>query len=91
MIGNYPYGNIYFFILPIFGIGNSLYLPDYRGKHIGIVIGLHTLHYHAQTFKAHSGIHMFGRQGFQLSVGLPIVLHKNQVPDLNDLGVIIIH
>jgi len=60
-------------------------------KNIRIIVGLFVLKHHAEPFETHARIDMFGRELFQLSVCLAIELDKDQVPDLYDLRMALIH
>ena len=59
-------------------------------KNIGIVIGFLLLQGHAEPFESHAGIHMFLRKVLQLSAGLPVELDKDQVPDLDHQGMVLV-
>ena len=55
-----------------------------RGEHIGVVVGLLALKNGAHAFKAHAGVHVFGRQSFEFAAGVAVELDENQVPNLNN-------
>ena len=86
MIGHYPHSNVCLLVAPILHIAEIADFFEQRLKQIGIVIGGFALYCHAQTFKAHSGIDVSGRQHLQRSVCLAVELHKHQVPDFHHLG-----
>ena len=67
------------------------YLGDNILKYIRVVITLFPLQYAAEAFKAHSRIHVFSGKGFEAAICLTVILHKDQIPDLYHLGMILVH
>ena len=56
MVGNNAHGDIYFFVFTVF---SSTYFANFgndRGKYVGVVVRLHSLHSHTQAFEAHAGV-----------------------------------
>ena len=52
-------------------------------EQIDLVVAVHPLHHRGQPLQAHAGIHRRLGQRGQLAVGVPVVLHEHQVPDLD--------
>ena len=91
MVGHHAHGHVFLRIRPIRRAGhrgNGLYhgLED-----IGVIVGRLALKSHAKTLEAHAGINDTGRQILQAAVGLAVELHEHEVPDFDDLRVVVVH
>ena len=62
---------------------------DNRLKEIGIEVGRHVLHHRGDALEAGSGIHRGLGQILPRPVGLQVVLHKDEVPDLELLPLLV--
>jgi hypothetical protein len=90
MVGDDAHGNI---LLGIFAIDAARHLSDDlddRLEDVGVVVGGLALQSHAEAFETHSGVDHLGRQRLKRTVGLAVVLHEDEVPDLDHLGIILI-
>ena len=90
VVCNDAHGDIHLFPLTIVLTGQLLDLLDERLEYIGIVVGMLTLQGAHQTLETHSCINDIHSQGNKRSVGLALELHEDDVPDLNDLRVVLI-
>ena len=91
MVGHHAHRNIGLFVLTV---GFARHLGDGLNeglKHVGVVVGAFALQNHAQAFKAHARIYVLARQFFQVAVGLAVKLHKDEVPNFDDLRVVVVH
>ena len=59
-------------------------------ENIGIVIAGGTGHGPTEALKPHARIHVTSRQGLQSTIGHALKFHKDQVPELDHLGVVFI-
>ena len=57
---------------------------------IGVVVRLFALHDHAEALKAHSGVDMLSLEGLESAVGKAVVLHEDEVPNLNNERVVLV-
>ena len=90
MVGDDAHSDIRLLISPIFDPrerGDSL---DHRGEDIGIIVRRLPLHSHTETLEAHPRIDDALRQWLERAIGLTVVLHEDEVPDLDDLGVTLV-
>ena len=62
-----------------------------RCPEVGVVVAGLALQHGHQALESHSGVDVPGRQADQPRRRLPVVLDEDQVPDLDDLGVVGIH
>ena len=60
-------------------------------EHVGIVVRGLALQSHTKAFETHTRIDYPGRQRLERTVGLAVVLHEHEVPDLNYLRVALVH
>ncbi|TFA98277.1 hypothetical protein CCMA1212_009972 [Trichoderma ghanense] len=70
------------------GASNLLNLLEERREAIGGIVGGGVLQRRDQTLEAHTGIDVLGRQGLEASVLLSVELHENEVPDLDNHGIV---
>ena len=70
--------------------GDLCDLADEWLEDISVVIGLLPLHRHAKTLKAHAGIDDVVRQSLEVTICHAIVLHEDEVPDLDHEWVVLI-
>ena len=71
--------------------GNLLLGLDDGLEDVGVVVRVLALHHADETLEAHAGIDDVHRQGLQRTVGLAVELHEHDIPDLDDLRVVLIH
>ena len=62
-----------------------------RGEEVRIVRGLLSLQHGHHSLKAHPGVHVLVVEGLQIAVRLRIVLDEDQIPQLHDLRMILVH
>jgi hypothetical protein len=70
--------------------GQLLYACEDGSKDISVVVGPLVLNHGNQTFKAHAGIDMLCGEGLKRAVFFAVVLDENVVPDLEDVGVVLV-
>ena len=70
--------------------GDLCDLADKRLEDIGVVIGLLSLHRHTEALQPHAGIDDVGGQCLEVAIGHTIVLHEDEVPDLDHEWVVLI-
>ena len=90
MVGDDAHSDIRLLISAIFDPrerGDSL---DHRGEDIGIIVRRLPLHSHTETLEAHPRIDDALRQWLERAICLTVVLHEDEVPDLDDLGVALV-
>ena len=61
---------------------------DVRHENIRVVVGSLAFQGAAKPLEAHAGVHAARRQRFQRTVGAAVVLHENQIPDFDHLGIV---
>ena len=91
VVGNHAHSHVRRTVLSVFFAAQPGYLPDNRGKYIGIVIGRFPLYRHAQTFEAHPRIHVMARQVLQTAIRFPVILHKHKIPYLDHQRIILVN
>ena len=81
MVRHNPHGHIHLFIPGIVGLTTTLFNSlNQRAEDIRIVIAGGHGDSSANSFKAHAGIDMLGRQSLQFAVSHALKFHKYQVP-----------
>ena len=91
MIRNHAHSHVGLLILAVLTATDSADLLEHRLKDIGVVVRGLALDRTNQTLKAHTGIDHFLCQRLQRTVRLAVILHEDDVPDLDDLRVIFVH
>ena len=71
--------------------GNLLLGLDDGLEHVGIVVRVLALHHADQALKSHTGIDNVHRQRLKRAVSLTVELHEHDVPDLDDLWVVLVN
>ena len=56
---------------------------DQVAEQVDVVVAVHTLHHRCDTLEAHARIHRGLRQRDHLAVGRAVVLHEDEIPDLD--------
>ena len=90
MVGNDAHGYVDAVVFAVFlarDIGN---LVDQRGEHVGIVVRLFALKGHAQALEAHACVDDAGGQRLESAVGLAVILHEHEVPDLDNQRIVFV-
>ena len=64
---------------------------DHRSEDVGIVVGRLPLQSHTETLEAHTGIDHLIRQRLQATISLAVILHEDEVPDLDDLWMALVY
>ncbi len=90
MVGNDTHSNVGFLLLAILCTANLANLVQHRLEHISIVVGLLALQGTHQTLKSHTRINHTLRQPLKRAVCLAVVLHEDKIPNLDNLGVVLI-
>ena len=52
-------------------------------EQVDVIVAVHALHHGCQPLQTHTGIHRGMRQGIQLALCIPVILHEDQVPDFD--------
>ena len=95
MVGNYPNGYICFRATlkttRIFYACLRFDKTDKRRKNIGIIRIFFALNSHTKPLETHTRINMTRRQQLETAIGFTIIHHKDIVPNLNHLGVVLVH
>ena len=60
---------------------------EHSGKYVGVVVGILALEHCAETLEAHSGIDVLCRKALEVAVSHTHILHKDYVPDFDDVRV----
>ena len=91
MVGNYAHCHIR---LAVFAVGLSRELRNFldkRLKYVGVVVWRLALQRHAETFEAHTRVDYLCRKRLQRAVSLMVVLHEDNIPNLNHLRMTLIN
>ena len=91
VVGQYAHGHISLLLLAIAVAAHVADGLDDGLEHIGVIVGVLALDDAHQSLKAHASIDDVHREGFQMSVGLALILHEHDVPYLDDLWVVLVH
>ena len=90
MIGDHTHRDIDLLILTVLTTADSTDLAQHRLEDIRIVVRGLTLDRTHETLKAHTGVDHFLRKRFERTVGFAVILHKDDIPDLNHLRVVFV-
>ena len=88
MVGTYTHSDVGIFLLTILHAAHLLLSLDDRLEDVGIIVRVLALKHAYQALKAHTGIDDVHGQLLQRAVGLAVILHEYEVPDLDDLWVV---
>ena len=91
MVCDDAHGYIGLLVLAVLAMTDLADLLQHRLEDIGVVVGGLTLDGTHETLEAHTGVDHFLRQRLQRSVRFAVILHEDDVPDLDDLRVILVH
>ena len=91
MVGDDAHGHIHLFVLAVGEAAEFANLADVRLENVGIVVRVLALHDAHKTFESHTRVDDLCRQGLKRAVGLAVVLHEYEVPDFDNLGIILVH
>ena len=69
----------------------ALHLLDEGLEDVGIVVGMLALQGAYESLEAHAGVDDVHGELLERAVGLAVELHEDKVPDLDDLGVVLIY
>ncbi len=90
MVGTDAHGDVGLLVVAVaFAAFGSDFLNEGL-EDVGVVVGAFALHDHAEALEAHAGIDVLGFQGFKGAVGFAVELHEDEVPDFDDLGVVLV-
>ena len=103
VVGNDTHGDVYLLLLVhalavrtfregvvVLPAGEPLNLGNDRCEDIRIIVGVLSLHQAHQTLEAHTGINHVHLQRFETAVSLAVELHEDNVPDFDDLRMILV-
>ena len=90
MVGYHAHGHILLLIPAILGAAKVADGLDQGLEYVSVVVAALALQRHTQTLKAHAGVNHLGRQRLQRAIGLAVILHKDQVPYLYHLRIILV-
>ena len=91
MVCHYTHCHVRLFVL---AVSSSRQVADYLDdglEHVGVIVRAFALHSHAQTFESHTRVDNLSRQGFEASVRLAVILHEHEVPDFDNLRMVMVH
>ena len=91
MVGDNSHSHLSILRLMILMSGKFLDLADHAGEHVSVIVALLSLENHAETFEAHTGIDIVIRKKLELTVGLSVVLHEHEVPNLDYERIALVH
>ena len=91
MVHNHTQSNVLLLVLTILASGHISHNLDKGLEYVRVVVGCLSLQRAHQTFKTHARVYHLGGQPLQTAVSLSVVLHKHEVPDFNDLWIILVH
>ena len=87
----YAHSHVGLLLLAVLHAGDGLLLLDDRLEDVGVVVGVLALHSAHEALEAHTGIDNVHRQRNERAVSLALVLHEHDVPDLDNLRVVLVH
>ena len=90
MVGDYAHCDVRLRRLAIAAAREFRNFIQNRAEDVGIIIRLLSLHHHTETLKAHTRINHALWQSVQCTVGFAVILHKDEIPNLNHLRIIFI-
>ena len=90
VVGHHAHGHVGVLVYPVFQSGKALLLVDKRLEDVGIVVRVLALEHAHQALEAHTGIDNVHGQRLEAAVGLAVELHEHDVPDLDDLRVVLV-
>ena len=90
MVGDNTHGYIGLGVLSVGASRQAGNLLDKGLEDVGVIIRLLALHNHAEAFKTHASVNVFGLERLKSAVGQAVVLHEHKVPYLNDEGVVLV-
>ena len=90
MIGDDTHGDVGLLVLAILTMTDLADFLQHRLENIGVVVRGLTLDGTHEALEAHTGVDHFLCQGFQRTVRLTVELHEDDVPDLDDLRVVLV-
>ncbi len=91
MVGNNAHGHIGILTLTIGNACLGCNLLNEGLEDVGVVVRLLALHHHAEAFETHTGVYMFGLEGFESAVSQTVELHEHEVPYLDNQGIVLIN
>ena len=91
VVGTYAHCHIGFFAYTILKTCNSLLFLDDWLEDVGVVVGVLVLHGTNKTLEAHTGINNVHRQRNERAIGLALVLHEHDIPNLDNLWVVLVY
>ena len=90
MVGNDAHGHIDTLLLTV---GEARKFGNFANdglEDIGVVVGVLALEHTHQAFEAHTGVDDLVGKPFERTVGFAVVLHEDEVPNLDDLWIVLI-
>ena len=85
MVGDDTHSDIRLSIRSIFDPSKGSNRLNHRGEDIGIIVRRLPLHSHTEALKAHPGINNLIGKRLKRTISLAVILHEDQVPNLDDL------
>ena len=90
VVGHDAHRYVHILLLAVFLAGQAGDFLDDRLENIGIIVGMFPLQGAYQTFEAHACIDDVHRELLQRAVCLAVELHEDEVPDFDDLRIVLI-
>ena len=91
MIRNDAHGHIHLLVLAVREAREFPYAADDGLENVRVIVRLFALDGTHQTFKAHTRVNHIHGQRFERSVRLAVELHEHDVPDFDNLRVVLVH
>ena len=92
MVGADPQGHIDLVVATGVGLSGRLaQVADQRLEDVGVVVALFALKDGGQTLEAHARVDVLGWKRFEAAIRLPHELHEDEVPDFDDLRMVLVH
>ena len=91
VVGTYAHCHICFFAYTILKTCDDLLFLDDWLEDVGVVVGVLVLHGTNKTLESHTCINHVHRQRNKRAIGLALILHEHDVPNLNHLWVVLVY
>ena len=91
VVSAYTHSHVSLLVYAILQTGDVLLLLDDGLEDVGIVVRVLALHGANKTLEAHTCIDNVHWKRNERAVGLALVLHEHDVPDLDNLGIVLVY
>ena len=90
VVGHDTHGDVCLLGSTIFDAAYLGNLVEQRSEDVSVVVGSLVLHGADEALEAHACVHVVVGQRLKLAIGLAVILHEDEVPNLNDLWVVLV-